>query len=176
MTTTTQTFSVRQALDEANPSLADEALTQVKLGTQSKLIKATIAAMTASQTPDITAIPAAKITINQGPDNVVSSGILPPIGVVKSLRVSASGTATVVGTYAIGDASATALTASTSGVVGLATLSDDGKTLGFTATITGFVIEYWAAPLSTLSPSTGLWVAGDVNAEFGQPGGGLGDE
>ena len=159
---TTTPYSIRQALDDANPNILADALRQVGLGTHLRKIKATIASMSASSTPDVTAIPASKITINEGPKSVRDSGLLPPIGHVKSLRVSASGTGTVVGSYFLTDASGTAVTASTSGVAGIAKIGDDDKTLTFTATITGFVIEYFAKPGSYLTG--GKWDAVDIDS------------
>lgn len=175
--TTTQTFSIRQALDEANPSLLSQALVQVRLGKLLTKIKATIAALTATAAPVLNTIPASKITINAGPDDVVNSGILPPLGQLLTLRVTASGTAGSLGVYAIGDSGATpAIPAGGAGVTtGVAALGDDQVTLTFPNTITGFVIEYYAAPGTLLQ--NGVWtIVNPMNNELGQPSGGIGDE
>ena len=177
--TTTKTFSIRQALDEANPSLFNQAMIQAKFGKTQKKIKATITALTAIAAPVINNLIGASlsIVINQGPDDIVSSGVLPPIGQLVALRVTASGTATSVGSYIASDSGGTPTlpTGGASAGVGIATLSDDGTTITFPNTVTAFVIEYYCAPLVTVG-SNGQWVAGDVNAELGQPAGGIGDE
>lgn len=169
-----QKFSLREAIDEANPNKLSSALQQMKLGTSLKKIRATIAAMTAASAVDLTAIPAAKITIDDGPDNVIASGLLPPIGQVTALRVSTSGTANSVGAYIASDDDSTPLIANTSGAVGIAAQSDDDKTLTFPNTITGFVIEYYAKPGSVMK--AGVWTTGpDLNDDYAQTSGGIGD-
>ena len=177
MTTATQTYSIRQAMDDSNPSLRAEALRDIKLGKQQKKIKATITALTAIAAPDITALVGASlsIVINQGPDDIVKSGVLPPIGKLVSLTCTTSDTANSVGSYAVTDAGGTALTPTAGANLGLAKISDDGKTITFPTTITGFTIEYFAMPLTVAGPNNS-WVSNDVNAELGQPGGGIGDE
>ncbi len=172
-----QNYSVTEALNDANPNSLPSALQVAQIGTSMKKIKATIAAMTASATPDLTAIDPLKITINAGPDDVVQSGVLPPIGHLLSLRVTASGTAGSVGPYVVTDAGGTAAipptaTAYAGAALGLALIGDDQKTLTFPNTITGFVIEYFAAPGCQLGG--GVWSLTDLNTSLAQPTGGVG--
>lgn len=167
--TTTRTYSINEALNEANPGNVADVLRKLALGRTLKKIKATIAAITATATPDITAIAAAKITINQGPDDIVASGVLPPIDKLVSLRVTAVGTG-ATGDRTLTDSGGTAAapptaTAYAGAAVGLAKLSDDGKTLTFEGTVTGFVIEYFAP--AGLDLVDGVWtVVNDINNAF----------
>jgi hypothetical protein len=159
--TTSAAYTLRQALDDAHPSRIDNAINQLDIGTSMRKIRATIAAATSSATPDITAIPAAKITINEGPAGVRASGILPPIGLVRSLRVTAGTLA--AGPAIIIDAGGTA-TAIGAGTAHGVLLGTDDKTLTFQAAVTGFVIEYFAKPGSYLSG--GVWKGIDIDTQL----------
>ena len=69
---------------------------------------------------------------------------LPPLGALTSLRVTASGTAGSLGTYILTDPSGTPIVppGGASAAVGIAKISDDGKTITFPNTVTGFVLQY----------------------------------
>lgn len=141
--TTTVSSKLQHVLDDANPNNIADALRKVKLGHAYSVVKATIAALGATATPDITsddvlaAATVAGITLADGEN-------LPAIGQVVSLRVTASGTATSLGTYGITDSGGTAIIppGGASAAMGIAELSDDGTTLTFPNTVTGFVIQY----------------------------------
>jgi hypothetical protein len=144
--TTSRTPTVREAVNSGNPAVMASALQHVALGTMLGKIKVVVASLSATATPDITsaAVKAAAtitgITLQSGEN-------LPAIGVVVSLRISASGTATSLGTYGISDAGGTAIIppGGASAAMGVALLSDDGKTITFPNTVTGFVLEYFPA-------------------------------
>jgi len=140
--TTTRDVTYGELLDNANLGKLDATLQTVKLGQALSQVKVVATGLTGAASFDITtaAVKAAStitgIYLQDGTN-------LPPIGNVVSLRVTAAGTGTTVGSYAITDAGGTALSPTTSTVVGLALLSDDGKTLTFpTANVTAFVLAY----------------------------------
>lgn len=164
MPTTTKALTLNAALDLADPNKVADALRQYKLGTTETLIKATITGLTSGTTFDITAIAKALIAVNQGPDSVKNAGVLPAIKTLRTLRVTAG--TTFVGSYALTDAAGTAVSPATSTIVGLATISDDGKTLVFPGAITAFIIEYFALP-STIATG-GLFAAVNLGANFEQ--------
>jgi len=141
--TTTKTLTYRDVLNRANPNDIADALRAVKIGNMLSKIKVTVAALTATATPDITSqdvLDAATVTGIE-----LAGETLPAIGKVVALRCTTSGTANTVGSYAVTDASGTVLSPTASTVVGLAKLSDDGTTLTFPTTVTGFVLEYYPA-------------------------------
>lgn len=141
--TTTKTKSLRSVLNSADPNELADALRLIKLGNRLSVIKATIASLTAASAVDITsagvkaAATISGITLESGEN-------LPPIAHVLSLRVTASGTAGSLGVYGVGDTGATAIVppGGAGAAMGIAKISDDGKTLTFPNTITGFVIQY----------------------------------
>ena len=131
----------REIANQFNLSRVDAALQPAKIGNVLSTVKAVVTGY-AGTTYDITtaAIKAAAVITGI---NLATDEMLPPIGHLLTLRVTAAGTGTVVGTYILTDVNGTALTAGTSAAVGIAKISDDGKTLTFTVTnITAFVIEY----------------------------------
>jgi hypothetical protein len=143
--TTTRDVTYGELLDNANLGKLDATLQTVKLGQALSQVKVVATGLTGAASFDITtaAVKAAStITGIYLPDGTN----LPPIGDVVSLRVTAAGTGTTVGPYAITDAGGTALPPTTPGgstVVGLALLSDDGKLLMFpSADVTAFVLTY----------------------------------
>lgn len=138
---TTKKKTLADVLNEATPGILDRALAQVKLGRMLKPVKVTVAAITAAAAVDITAIDRSKITINQGLDDLGSTEALPPILAVTALRVTAVGTGEL-GPKHVTDTGGTPATKGAGGSVGVATISDDGKTLTFDGTVTGFVLEY----------------------------------
>jgi hypothetical protein len=142
MSSTTAELTYQQWLNRANLNLLPTIFQKMKLGNMLSPVKVTVASLTATATPDITsaAVLAAASAIS-GLERETGDR-LPAILAVKTLRVTTSGTANTVGSYAITDAAGTALTPTASANVGLALLSDDGTTLTFPTTVTGFVIEY----------------------------------
>lgn len=142
MSSTTAELTYQQWLNRANLNLLPTIFQKMKLGNMLSPVKVTVASLTATATPDITsaAVLAAASAIS-GLERETGDR-LPAILAVKTLRVSTSGTANTVGSYAVTDAAGTALTPTASANVGLALLSDDGTTLTFPTTVTGFVIEY----------------------------------
>lgn len=141
-TSTKQTLGV--VLNRANPNQIADALKKVQLARLLDPVKITLTGITAIAAVDITSFlkGVSTLAINSGLAELGTGDALPAILAVKTLRVTTSGTANSVGTYAIGDAASTALTPTAGANVGLALLSDDGKTLTFPTTVTGLVLEY----------------------------------
>jgi len=141
--TTTKTRTLRQVLNDANITEVCDAMRTVKLGNRLAHVKVVVTGLTAASAIDVTtaAVKAAATITGMTLD---TGETLPPIGHVVTLRVTASGTAASVGTYIVSDASGTALVppGGASAAVGIALLSDDGKTLTFPNTITAFVLTY----------------------------------
>lgn len=131
MTTTTTPETLAQVLSKADLNKLADALRQIDLG-----------AMLAPAEYDTGTITGADAITLPG------NGAL----LVQSARVHA-GSATFVGTYAVGDSGATPLTAATASVVGLAKLSADGKTITFPTgtTATRVVVRYIPAPATLLT-------------------------
>lgn len=140
--TTTRDVTYGELLDNANLGKLDATLQTVKLGQALSQVKVVATGLTGDASFDITSA-AVKAASNITGIYLPDGTNLPPIGDVVSLRVTAAGTGTTVGAYAITDAGGTALPPTTSTVVGLALLSDDGKLLMFpSADVTAFVLTY----------------------------------
>lgn len=137
-TTTTYIRSLLKVLDEALPGEFADAMRSVKLGTMLRPLKRVFTAQAASATMDLTALDATGETA--GIANVARLAAL----LVTYLRVDASGTAASVGNYIVGPPTSTLLIppGGANVAVGVARLSDDGKTLTFPNTITGFTVQY----------------------------------
>lgn len=140
--TTTRTTTVREVLSSGNANKIPDAMQKIKVGNQLSKIKVTFAALTSAAAQDITTA-AAKAAATILGISLQTGELLPAIGSVVTLRVTA-------GTLAAGPAlvtdaggTATAIGALSNHVV---LLSDDGKTLTFQAAVTGFVLEYYPAP------------------------------
>lgn len=149
--TTTKTETIQEVLETANLNQLADGLKKIDFAKMLATVKAAMTGLAAAAAFDITtaAVKAAAIV---GGIVLESGENLPPIGAVVSLRVTASGTANSVGTYAVGDAGSTPVSPTAGANVGLATLSDDGKTLTFPTTVTAFVLQYQpraAAALTT---------------------------
>ncbi len=142
--TTSERQTLAVVLDRANPNQVSDALALVKLATMLNPVKITLTGITADASVDITAFLKgdSTLTIDSGLAGLATGEALPPILMVKTCRVTTSGTAGTVGSYVMTDAGGTGVTAATSAVAGLALLSDDGTTITFTTTITGMVLEY----------------------------------
>lgn len=161
MSTTTADITLQQILNYANANQIPNALRKVKLGNVLASVKVVVTGLTATATPDITSASVLAAATVTGLDRAANDA-LPAIGLVKTLRVTASGTAGSIGPYVITDAGGTAAipptaTAYAGAAVGVATLSDDGKTLTFPNTVTAFVLEYM--PRSDADLST-VWASG----------------
>lgn len=129
--TATVKETLKTALNEANLNKLADVLALMDLGTMLAPKKVTLTGLTGA-THNITD---------------AAHGSNPAILAVVALRVTAAGTGTAVGTYGITDAAGTVVSPATSSAMGIAKLSDDGKTLTFaTADVTAFVIEYIPRP------------------------------
>lgn len=157
MTTTTAAYILQTMLDEANPNLLSDALRKVKLGHMLSRVKITVASLTATATPDVTSDSVLAASTVSG-ITLATGENLPAIGQLISLRVTASGTAGSLGTYVFTDAGGTALVppGGASAAVGIAEISDDGTTITFPNTVTGFVLEYWPAPYTATSTAVAM--------------------
>jgi hypothetical protein len=156
MSTTTADITLQQILNNANLNQLAAALSKVKLGNVLGSVKVTVASLGATATPQITGSAVRAAATISGLDRGTNDN-LPAIQTVKTLRVTTSGTANSVGSYVVSDASGTAVSPTAGANVGLALLSDDGTTLTFPTTVTGFVIEYTPRPDTALST---LWASG----------------
>ena len=154
MGTFTKEYSIQDVLNQGNENEIADALRMIKAGYMMSPIKVTFVGLTSSATQNITTAAAlAAATINSGfatdPD---IQPTLPPIGEVASLRVTAGaaqpGPRVITDSGGTPAASATGLGGAPGGV---ATLSDDGKTLTFEAAVTGFVLIYWPSPAKELT-------------------------
>lgn len=141
--TTTKIVDYRAMLNNGDPANMPDIARQMKQGTMASVIKVTFASMTSAAAQDITtATNKGKITALAG-ITLDANENLPPIGQVLTCRVTAGSAATgprvmtdsggtpAAGATGLGDASG-----------GVATISDDGKTLTFEAAITGMVLTY----------------------------------
>jgi hypothetical protein len=142
--TVTANTTLKSALDLARPGQVDDILAKMKLGTMLTPLKRVFASLTASATMDLTALDGTGETVGTGNGNRRS------VLALNYLRVDASGTAASVGNYIVGPPTSTLLVppGGANTAVGVARLSDDGKTLTFPNTITGFTI--WYIPASAV--------------------------
>lgn len=146
MTTTSADVTKQQELNRGRPDKVATVFQAMKLGNMlAGSVKVVAAALSPAATFDITTAAVRSASTITGLDRE-SSDNLPPIMVVKTLRVTASGTANSVGSYIVSDAGGTALTPTAGANVGIALLSDDGKSLTFPSTVTAFTIEYVPRP------------------------------
>lgn len=139
---TTFLETIRRVLNAGRTEQLPACFSKAKLGNMMSVVKVVVSGLTPAGTHDITTSTFKSAATITGL-NLDSTDMLPAIGKVISLRVTAATTGSTVGSYVVTDASGTAVTANTSAVTGIATLSDDGKTLGFvTADVTAFVLVY----------------------------------
>jgi len=156
MATTTADVTLLQILNKGNLNTLGLALAKMKLGNMNAAVKLPVTGLTAAASFDITSTTirdAANTGSITGLERVASD-LLPPISVVKTLRVTASGTANSVGSYAMTDAGGTAVSPTAGANVGLAKISDDGTTISFPSTVTAFILEY--VPRSAVDMTT-VW-------------------
>lgn len=142
--TVTANQTLADVLNKANPNQLGTALQLIKMGRMLNPVKITLAAITAASAVVITGFKKgdSTLTINAGLSDLATGDALPKILSVRTLRVTTSGTANSVGSYAVSDAGGTAVSPTAGANVGLALLSDDGTTLTFLTTVTGLVLEY----------------------------------
>jgi hypothetical protein len=134
--TATSTATVKSTLDQADPNKVSDALRKVKLGTCLTPLKRAFTGLTAAATFDLTLIDGTGETAGiSNPNRLAALSCT-------TLRVTASGTANSVGSYICSDAGGTAVSPTAGANVGIALLSDSGKTLTFPSTVTAFVVEY----------------------------------
>lgn len=136
--TATAKRTIQTVADEANPNNVADILKMAKLGTLLTPLKRTFTGLTAAASFDLTAIDGTGETV--GPSNPKRLAAL----VVANLRITASGTATSLGVYVAGDVGASMIVPPGGAglAVGVARISDDGKTITFPNTVTGFTITY----------------------------------
>jgi len=142
--TTTSVKTLRLSMNRASPNEVADILRRIKFGNMLEPIKVTFASLTAAAAIDITTAASKAGATIVGGLTLATSELLPAIGQVVGLRVSASGTAGSLGAYIVSDSGATPIVppGGAGAAVGIATLSDDGKTLTFPNTVTGFVLTY----------------------------------
>ncbi len=154
MSSTTAEQTYQNWLNKANANLLPTLFQKMKLGNMLSPVKVTVTGLTATASPDITSTAVRLAATVSGLERETTDP-LPAILAVKTLRVTGSGTANSIGSYAVTDGapadSARTLTPTAGANVGLALLSDDGTTLTFPSTITGFVLEYIPRSATALS-------------------------
>lgn len=151
--TATAARSIKDVLDKGIAAEIFDAIALIKLGTMLTPLKRTFTGLTAAAAFDLTAIDGTGETT--GATNPKRLAAL----AVGALRVTASGTANSVGSYAVSDVGGTPLSPTASANVGLATISDDGKTLTFPTTVTAFTVQYIpraAVDLTTVPSGSGM--------------------
>jgi hypothetical protein len=143
-TTTSKVSTFQRLLAKMDLNILADLFRKMKFGRTLGPVKVTVSGLTASAAPDITsaAVKAAGTIVGM---DLETGENLPPIGRVISLRVVASGTAASLGTYGVTDTGGTAIIppGGASAAMGIAKLSDDGTTLTFPNTVTGFVLVYY---------------------------------
>ena len=139
--TTTATPTIQSELNKSNPNNIADLNRLMKPGNLHAPIKVVMTGGALAAYDITTAAFKALSTITG--ITLATGENLPPLRGLISLRVTAATTGSTVGSYVLTDASGTALTANTSAVVGLAKISDDGKTITFvTADVTAFELHY----------------------------------
>lgn len=151
MSTTEFDIRLRNQMNNGDPAQIATVARKVNLGTMLSEIKVVVTGLTAAAAIDVTTA-AVKAAATITGMTLLTGENLPAIGFVRNLRVTASGTAGSLGTYGISDASGTAIVppGGASAALGIATLSDDGKTLTFPNTITAFVLTYYPKAYTSL--------------------------
>lgn len=152
--TTTANDTLRADLNTGDLNSLQVNLSRIKFGNMLSIVKAVFTGVTGAATYDITTAAMKALATITG-ISLASGENLPAIRHVRSLRVTAATTGSVVGTYGITDAAGTVVTPATSGAMGIARLSDDGTTLTFaSADVTAFIIEYEPMPAVSLDTTT----------------------
>lgn len=152
--------SRQQAADGVTPTNVDTALGAMKIGTMLSPLRVEIKSTVVGgiKTLDITT---AVASATNGYTIVTGSGLgalagdpsvppLPPILKVTKCRVVGAGGDNKPGTYTEVDAGGTAFDAGAA-LVGVFTVSDDGKTITFNSKWTDLILEYIPRPASDMS-------------------------
>jgi hypothetical protein len=126
--------TIQNTLDKGDPDRIGDLFRAMKLGTMLAPLKRVFTGLTSGTVFDLTAIDGTGETVG------ASNPLRLPLLALRTLRVVTGGTG--VGTYILTDVGGAAVTAATSTVVGIVTISDDGKTLTFPVALTAFTIEY----------------------------------
>jgi len=130
--TTSKPQTVQSALTKANPNDLADALRKVNLGHSMAVVKVTFASLASAAAQDITTA-AAKAAATISGIALDTGENLPAIGQICTLRVTAGAAAAGARTWTdVGGTPAATI----------ATVSDDGATLTFEGTVTGFVLTY----------------------------------
>lgn len=152
--TTTIAPTLQNELDKARVDEMADIFRLMKLGTMLTPLKRVFTGLTGAATYDLTALDASGETV--GVSNPNRCALLHLV----SLRVVTATTATVAGTYILTDKDGDLVSATTHTVVGIAKISDDGKTLTFpSADVTAFTIEYLPrsnVDMATLPTGSGI--------------------
>jgi hypothetical protein len=144
-------LTLRDAMNTGDITSQAAAQQQILLGNMCAMVKVVVTGLTAAATVNITTAATLAAATVTGIALAGDGELLPPIGHVRTLRVTAVGTG-ATGPRVVTDAGGTAI-APSAGIAGVALLSDDGTTLTFEGTVTGFVLEYFPAPALPLSTS-----------------------
>jgi hypothetical protein len=134
--------TLQSVLDKSDPNTLADALRLTGLGARAAVVKVVATGLTAGASFDITTAAVKAASTITGIDPLHTGELLPPIAQVVSLRVAASGTPNSVGTYVVGDTGSTMVSPTAGANVGIARLSDDGKTITFLTTVTAFTLTY----------------------------------
>lgn len=142
MATATLNDTVQLEMDKGQLGTTANCVALMRLGSMNSLLKVTVAGYTAAATIDLTdPVVLALATVNVG--YVRPGENLPAIGVLKTLQVTGASANTEIGSYVVTDAAGTTVAPTNATILGVATITDDGKTLGFSGSITDLVIEYY---------------------------------
>lgn len=130
--------TLKTALNAARPGQLEDILAKMKFGQMMAPLKRVFTGLAASATMDLTAIDGTGEVVGASNPNRL------PMLCLMYLRVDASGTGASVGNYIVGPPTSTLLVppGGANVAVGVARISDDGKTLTFPNTITGFTVQY----------------------------------
>lgn len=150
---TTANDTLRSDMNDSDLNNLQNNLQRVRFGNMLSIAKVVATGLTAAASFDITTAAFKAFCVITGIE-LRDGETLPPIRHVRSLRVTASGTANSVGSYGMSDASGTAVSPTAGANMGVALVSDDGKTITFPSTVTAFVIEYGPAPAISLDTLT----------------------
>lgn len=139
--------TLRRVLNYALPDNIMDAFRKVKIGNMLSVVKVTVTGLTAGASFDITTLAfKAQVVATGGFTGVelASNEGLPAIGQALNLRVTAASAGTTVGSYILGDVAAVMVVppGGASVAVGVARLSDDGKTITLPANVTAFTLAY----------------------------------
>jgi hypothetical protein len=149
--------TTRREMDAGNTNTLGSCASKAKLGTFMTQVKVVAAGLTAAASFDITTAAFKALSTINGIDLNTGEN-LPAMGRVLTLRVTASGTANSVGSYGLTDTGGTAVSPTAGANMGIAKISDDGKTLTFLTTVTAFTLYYFpvaGTAMNTLFPTAG---------------------